>query len=589
MKKWIRSSPGRHLPGVRSSRRGFLQASAALAAIQALGWAPQPLPGPRPELTELPAGFPDGIQLLPQTYRTWSGETVIPNLWTVVPRTPEDLVRLANWALANGWRVRPKGMSHGWSPLLLPHGTPPAGYLLVDLTRHLNRVRIQAGETPATVTAETGVTLEVLLAELGAAGLGLPATPAVGVVTLGGVLAVNGHGAALRPEGERLEPGRSYGSLSNAILQLTALVWDAAAGRYGLRSFRRDEPAIQALLTHGGRALITEAVLQVVPDRPLRCQSLFDLAASEVFAAPQEAGPNAFQALTLAHGRVEAIWFPFTREPWLKVWSVCPQRPWSSLEVTAPYAYGFANWLTPAQSQFLRELMAGNLACTPVFQELEMAATASGLALSGTMDIWGPSRCSTLYVKPTTLRLAENGYAVITSRYDIQRVVHDFTSFYRSLVASYQARGEFPMNGPVEIRVTGLDQAGEVALAGALEPQLSALRPRPDRPGWDCAVWLDALTFPGTPAANSFFTELETWLLAHYTGDYADVRVEWSKGWGYTPAGPWTREALLTSGIPEACQRGQAADDGWAAALRTLNALDPHRLFSNPFLDRLLP
>jgi hypothetical protein len=138
------------------------------------------------------------------------------------------------------------------------------------------------------------------------------------------------------------------------------------------------------------------------------------------------------------------------------------------------------------------------------------------------------------------------------------------------------------MNGPVEIRVTGLNQAGEVELPGALEPQLSALRPWPGHPGWDCAVWIDALTFPGTPGENAFKTELEAWVLGNYAGDYAGVRVEWAKGWGYTGSGAWTDPGLLDQTLP-----GSFAD--WSPALAALDSYDPGRVFSNPFLDRLMP
>ena len=55
------------------------------------------------------------------------------------------------------------------------------------------------------------------------------------------------------------------------------------------------------------------------------------------------------------------------------------------------------------------------------------------------------------------------------------------------------------MNGPVEIRVTGLDVPERCEIASATSPQLSALRPRPDQPDWDVAVWFDILTMPGTP------------------------------------------------------------------------------------------
>ena len=52
-----------------------------------------------------------------------------------------------------------------------------------------------------------------------------------------------------------------------------------------------------------------------------------------------------------------------------------------------------------------------------------MAAVGTGLILEGTSDIWGPSRYSTLYVKPTTLQVTANGYTILTSTSSIQQVV----------------------------------------------------------------------------------------------------------------------------------------------------------------------
>jgi FAD/FMN-containing dehydrogenase len=168
-------------------------------------------------------------------------------------------------------------------------------------------------------------------------------------------------------------------------------------------------------------------------------------------------------------------------------------------------------------------------------------------------------------------------------------VVSEYVAAFRDLLDRWRARGQYPMNGPIEIRVTGLNRAGEALLPGALEPQLSALRPRPDHPGWDCAVWLDALTFPGTPGENEFKAELEAWVLGNYTGDYAAVRVEWAKGWAYTERGAWTSRALLERALPESFAAGQGRGDGWQAALAALDRYDPARIFSNPFLDRLMP
>jgi FAD/FMN-containing dehydrogenase len=128
-----------------------------------------------------------------------------------------------------------------------------------------------------------------------------------------------------------------------------------------------------------------------------------------------------------------------------------------------------------------------------------------------------------------------------------------------------------------------------VGVPSSGSPQLSALRPRPDRPEWDTAVWLDALTIPGTPDAFQFYRDMEQWMFANYTGSYAAVRPEWSKGWAYTSSSAWADGTVLGTTIPNAYRAGQPAGDNWDTARATLNAFDPHRIFSNGFVDRLLP
>jgi FAD/FMN-containing dehydrogenase len=126
-------------------------------------------------------------------------------------------------------------------------------------------------------------------------------------------------------------------------------------------------------------------------------------------------------------------------------------------------------------------------------------------------------------------------------------------------------------------------------VAGAVSPQLSAARPRPDHPEWDTVVWLDMGTIPGTPDANAFYAEMESWIVGNYTGSYATVRPEWSKAWAATASGAWTDNAALTGRIPASLRAGQPAGDNWDTARATLNAADPDRVFSNAFLDVLLP
>jgi hypothetical protein len=391
-------------------------------------------------------------------------------------------------------------------------------------------------------------------------GLGVTAAPAPGVLTLGGALAVDAHGTAVPARGERRRAGHTYGSLSNLILSLTAVVWDSRAGAYVLRTFHRDEADCAALLTHLGRSLVTEVVLRVGTNTDLRCVSRTDIPAGELFAAPGSDDGRTLARFLDEAGRVEAIWFAFTEHPWLKVWSVSPTRPLTSRKVTRPYNYPFSDNI-PAPVAELVGRMTSEAAwyLAPVLGTAQYEAAALGLVTTLSADIWGPSKNTLLYLKPTTLQVHANGYAVLTSRDRVQRVVSEFAAFYRERLTAYAARGSFPVNGSVEIRVTGLDH-----------------------PEWDTAVWLDVLTLPGTPEAEAFLREIERFLLRTYDGEFALTRVEWSKGWAYTDDGVWSDDEVLGSVVPAAV--GQAE---WAAADAVLDRLDPHRVYGNAFLDRL--
>lgn len=162
--------------------------------------------------------------------------------------------------------------------------------------------------------AGTGVTLEALLTYLEEHGLGVTAAPAPGDLTLGGALAIDAHGTAVPARGEQRLPGHTYGSLSNLVLSLTAVVWDEGSGGYVLRTYHRDEADCAALLTHLGRSLVTEVVLRVGANVNLRCVSRTDIPAAELFAAPGADGRTLASYLDES-GRVEAIWFAFTEFP----------------------------------------------------------------------------------------------------------------------------------------------------------------------------------------------------------------------------------------------------------------------------------
>ncbi|MFG3019591.1 cholesterol oxidase substrate-binding domain-containing protein [Streptomyces sp. NPDC048254] len=550
------------------SRRGFLRSAAALAAVPVLLAA-----DPAVAAAELP-GFPADVALYRSAYRNWVGEITADGLWACAPADADQVRTVVDWAWRSGWRVRARGSSHGWSPLTVTEGTGADDkVLLVDTRTHLTGLSLDSGSQ---VRAGTGVTMEALLTFLEGHGLGLTATPAPGDLTLGGALAIDAHGTAVPADGEQPLPGHTYGSLSNLVLSLTAVVWDGDAGAYVLRTFRRTEADCAALLTHLGRAFVTEVVLRVGTNSNLRCVSRTDIPAGELFAAAGSGGRTLDRFLTRS-GRVEAIWFAFTEYPWLKEWSVAPARPLASRHVTSPYNYPFSD-VVPTVVADLVGRMVSDAAwyLAPVLGNAQLGVAALGLVATLSSDIWGASKNTLLYLRPTTLRINANGYAVLTRRAEVQRVVHEFTSFYRERLAAYAALGRFPVNGSVEIRVTGLDEPADAELAGAQVPLLSALRPRD---GADTAVWLDVLTLPGTPHAEAFLRELEGFLFERYEG----TRVEWSKGWAYTESDVWSDEEVLGTTVPASF--GSAV---WDTAVETLDRLDPHRVFSNGFLDGVL-
>ncbi|CAB3766563.1 cholesterol oxidase substrate-binding domain-containing protein [Paraburkholderia solisilvae] len=575
-------------------RRTFVARIATLAAAGvASGWTPlYQIAAHAQDAGPTPPGFPSGIALYREAFQNWSGEIAVANVWTAAPATCEDVVAIVNWARANGYRVRARGHMHNWSPLTLEAGGAAQQVVLLDMTKSLTKVTVELAARPARVTAQTGVSLDTLLGTLESYGLGVTACPAPGDVTLGGALAIGAHGTGLAAARETPLPGHTYGSLSNLILSLTAVVFDSGRQQYGLRTFTRSDPESGAFLVHLGRALIVEVTLAAGANQRLRCQSFTDIPAAELFAPSGSRGRTVASFLDQS-GRMEAIWFPFTSCPWLKVWTVQPVKPLLSRAVTRPFNYPFCDSIPQPLSDLVKRIVTrGECAVTPLFGQTQMSIVSAGLAFTQSSDLWGWSRNLLQYIRPSTLRVTANGYAVLTRRDHVQRAIAEFAQCYQNRVDVYRARGEYPMNGPVEIRVTGLDQpadAGAGAGAGAAAPLLSPLRPRVDRPDWDTAIYFDILTMPGTPAANRFYREIEQWMLSNYAGSYASVRPEWSKGWGYTEAAAWQDATLIGSTLPALFNEGQPAAATWHAACAVLNRYDPQRIFSSPLLDRLLP
>jgi hypothetical protein len=286
--------------------------------------------------------------------------------------------------------------------------------------------------------------------------------------------------------------------------------------------------------------------------------------------------------------------------PWLHVWTVSPQKPPQSIEVKTPYNYRFADNVP----QWIQEHLPWLLRMpdfTPLFGWTSAKITANGLkgedllgspgAYPVSSDIWGPSKDTLLYIQDGTLRVMANGYAIHLKKSDVQKAVAAFADKFTAMLETYRSNDEYPINSPLEIRVTGLDNPAEVHLQPGQTAQSPALAATimdaiDVKNGWDVALWFDVLTIPGTPNQDKFYAELENWLTTYFSdpkdGVFGRVMPEWSKGFAYDQVnGPWTGPGFLE-------HIRQTYGDDWAFALATLAEYDKSNLFWSPFLNQLL-
>ncbi len=567
-------------------------------------------------MSSTPSGWPSNIPIQQETFQNWSQGITVFNVWTCIPSSAADVVAVCNWAAGAGYQVRARGIMHTWSPLTLTAGESPANVVLVDTTKNLTKITVApaAGSTPPQVYAQTGATMLSLMTAMEAAAGGTgPASgysfahiPAPGNLTVGGALAINAHGTAVRtpPNDDFSIP---YGSLSNLIVAFTAVVSDSLnPGTYVAKTFSRDDADAKAFLTHCGRAFLLDVTLQAADNYNLRGQSFMDIEAATMFAPPATPdGPppaNSVGAWLEQSGRVEVIWFPPlpqkagdpvpTTYPWLKVWTVAATQPAGSKLVTQPYNYPFSDNIPTWASDLLKLILAGLPGMTPVFTSGMEQFTKLAIYAGQENDLWGASKNTLLYVQDTTLRVTANGYAVLMKKAQVQQAIADFTTEFVNLLLQFQTQGYYPINSPCEIRVTGLDDPALITTPGgnAQSPVISSLGIDPVvlQAGWDVAVWFDVLTALGDNSQQTyaFYEQMEAWIEQRFPGPDYRVMPEWSKGWAYTSTGPWTDPQFIQN-MRNTLTTGRPANDTWAWEVETLAHYDSAKLFFNPFLTTL--
>lgn len=559
-------------------------------------------------------GFPPNITIKQETFSNWANAIVVPNVWTCIPANEEDVIAVSTWAATNGWTVRARGIMHNWSPLAItPNLSSYDKVLLIDTTVSLNQMEFISdfeGKGLA-VKVKTGATMGNLLQYLenvsggngAASGYSFPHVPAPDHLTIGGVITINAHGTAV-PTSPNDDFKTTYGSMSNRILSLTAVVTDPdseSPNSYQLKTFKRGDKEMNVLMTQLGRSLITEVTFQVVENYNLRCLSITDIDAKTLFVPYTGTNPplNSCGDFLNKSGRIEIIWFPFTDYPWLKVWTVEQTKPSTSRKVDQPNNYPFSDNLPDFVVKMIDMIMSVAPSLTPDFGKLMYKMTNEGLdgkilgfpIYDQSRDIWGSSKNTLFYVKDTTLRVTANGYAVLMNKNNVQQAISDFAKQFETMLEKYKQQDKFPINSPLEIRVTGLDSGDNMPSFSnnpAGRPVISSLATDEEtvKNGWNVALWLDVLTIPGTNYSDEFYTELEQWFLEHFKSPYAKVVPEWSKGWAYTNSGAWTNTDFMNK-VKSGFTISRASDDNWEWETSVLAKYDAHNIYQSKLTEQL--
>jgi hypothetical protein len=206
----------------------------------------------------------------------------------------------------------------------------------------------------------------------------------------------------------------------------------------------------------------------------------------------------------------------------------------------------------------------------------------------GTQTLYGTARDLEIYVTDNTLRLTAFGYVLQLPRAQVQAAAYAFYNQVHTLLGEYEQKGKHPINGAVEIRATTIDDQAALSIAGAKPPALAATHSvDANDQSLDTVLWVDVLAFPDAPASVEFFMDLEQWTIKKWSAvNSGRLRPEWSKGWAYSKAGPWTNKQLIKEWIPAVYNR---ATDGltFTWAKQTLAKYDNANIFSNTFLADL--
>jgi hypothetical protein len=536
---------------------------------------------PQPDAVPLD-DFPRRIPVYAARIENFDGNNAADSVWHAIPWTKHDLVEIAAWAVEHRYAMRPLGNNHSWSPMQVG-GDEARRVILVDL----KRLRTQEiGDDRKTARFSASLTIEEASRFLDRSGYALPISTAAGEVTLGGVLAVGGHGS-----GVATGPGATFG---HRVQSVEVLATREGNPTYQLVEFTRtDDPDFMSALTLAlGSILIVEITVSIERAKVFESRTESVRMRRYLGVSPGVTGLLRWPFPSLSRSRLakdlageapklELMWIPHQgvirgvqgMRMIRRGWKVAEHVPLELAAENEPYRDRLVNWAAHDTDVAVRNALRasqpelGRRVAGDRMQTMLWASTVRA-------DDTATQLSCQLYSSRFILRFHAASWCLIVRREAVGRALHRAASE----LMKRQQKGSMSLDGPVEVRITQTDPDEDDTVA--LSP---ARTPRGVDPNDVYAVWFNILTDLGDDQAGWILHDFERWLLERAPGDDSGivaVRPEWSKGAAYDAQGrPWRDERALTS-----FRREFEAYDryDWKQTKRRLDTLDASHLFRSP-------
>ncbi|HEY9667330.1 MAG TPA: cholesterol oxidase substrate-binding domain-containing protein, partial [Coleofasciculaceae cyanobacterium] len=467
----------------------------------------------------------------------------------------------------------------------------------------------------------------------------IPTAP--GILSVGGVVAIAGHGSGVpSAASDSLDiPDYAFSTVSNQMVWMDVIAYNSTTGQYELTRVSRNDPPTSekwaAMACSLGKCFSVRMAFLVYPlqkgNLKARILQLNHFIQAGTLLGADGTAEGSLQYLAQNYGGLEPIQFPtYSRAfyegkdfVWTKTWSYHPtnsdfttvkvfhqdpitkktvasnlDQSWYS-EVNQPFNYPATAGISCTESVAIIDGVKNLPATTPLLTGASAATTGkdnvtgggySGIPVgNGKTGFWSDKNLNVYYfVEPDTLRAYDWSYGVLCHIEQIQGVVNTFHTVSLQLLQEFENKGDYPLMTAGEVRLVGLDSS---PANGWSYPALSTASPGLLPTGIAATnmvcVYLSWLSSAVQPTYWEFCSQLEDLLFFGANpalGDYPWAP-EWSKAWGCNQQGPYQSDAKLAR-VRANFNQG-ANTDGFAKVANILQAADPNNLFYSRMIGRL--